>query len=168
MMMVKLTTLLLLILSVNGAVHSQDSNPKLLRDALHCLVSSKRDWLGLQKSGEKVLEVSYVIDRRSDPGVAHLYVVVYTDAKHSKGLAFDLLFMVKGGSTVLDIQNNASFEISHKEITFVNPPLGGTWTETQLMSAIGRAGKRSSRKFIVDDLSLPSHDVTCKCYADGK
>jgi len=166
--MFKIAKLLLLMACIDYAAYAQDSSVKLFRDASHCLVTERQDWLAVQKADTKSLEFGYVIDTKSDPGVNHIYVVVYTNPDRSKGRVFDLRYRQRASGTLLDVQNNASFVRSGKGIVFVDPPLGGTWTQTHLLSAIKQAGREASTTFNLADLTAQFPGVSCKSYVGNK
>lgn len=70
---------------------------------------------------------------------------------------------------MFSIQNNASFVLSKPEpggVSFVTPPLGGTWTHEHLASAIEEAEKRPRFSIPVKDLSLVGESIACEAYTD--
>ena len=166
--MFKIATLLLLMACIDYAAYPQDSSANLFRDASHCLVTEKQDWLAVRNTHTKVLELGYLIDPKSDPGVNHIYVVVYASAERSKGRVFDLRYQENANGTLFDVQNNASFEITEKAIKFIDPPLGGTWTQAHLQSAIRLAGRKTSIKLSIADLMAPYPGVSCRSYVESR
>ena len=162
--MLKLSVLFPLILWSGLAAHSQNNSSELLRGASHCLVVEDTDWLSVQKSHAKSVRVGYVIDTLSYPGTNTIYVVVYANSDRSSGKIFDLTYQQKGGKTIFDVQNNGSFVRLGNKIDFVDPPLGGVWTQAHLMRAITRAGLRPEVLFDVKELSVSFPSVTCKSY----
>jgi len=160
--------LLSLLVCKDCAAYSQDSGAKLFRGASHCLVTEKQDWLAVQKAVSKTLEFGFVIDPKSGPGGNHIYVVAYTNPDRSKGRVFDLRYQQKADSTLFDVQNNASFVKSGTGIAFDDPPLGGTWTQTQLLSAIKQIEHSASIRLNIVDLTAPYPDVSCNSYVGNK
>lgn len=158
----------LLVTCASHVAYAQDRVPELLRQASHCLIADRRGWLAGDSSNAKSLTLGYVIDTKSDPGSNHIYVVVYTNPQHSKGRVFDLLYERRGSVTSLDIQNNASFVESRGSVTFVDPSLGGTWTQTHLQSAIKQAGRKPAITLNLVDLSAPFSGVSCKTYVGSE
>ena len=166
--MFKVATLLTLAVCLTQTAYPQESGAKLLLDASHCLVTEKQNWISIQKRGPTALDFGYVIDTESDPGTNHIYVIYYENADRSRGKVFDLLYRHRGSHITLDVQNNASFTKSGKGIVFVDPPLGGTWTQTHLLSAIKQAGRKASTILSVGDVSASFPGVSCKSYVKDR
>lgn len=166
--MLKLSVLFPLILWSGLAAHSQSNGPELLRGASHCLTVEDTDWLAVQNSQTKSVRVSYAIDTLSYPGTNTIYVVVYANSDRSSGKIFDLTYQQKGGKTIFDVQNNGSFARSGNRIDFVDPPLGGVWTQAHLVRAIRRAERRQEVLFDVKELSASSPGVTCRSFVGNK
>ena len=166
--MFKIAKLLLLMACIDYAAYAQDSSAKLFRDASHCLVTERQDWLAVQKADTKSLEFGFVIDTKSDPGVNHIYVVVYTNPDRSKGRVFDLRYQQRASGTLLDVQNNASFVRSGKGIVFCRSASG--WhMDTSASSVRNQAGRaRSHTTFNLADLTAQFPGVSCKSYVGDK
>jgi hypothetical protein len=164
-------TLLLLLDCLSGAVYAQGQTPKLLLDAAHCLATEKQDWLGLAQSKPTELNLGYLVDTKSYHGEKVLYLVYYKGPKRSEGLVFAIFLRRQDGRRIFDVQNNARFRKSEKGVQgvdFVDPPLGGTWTQEHLVSAIKQIGRQATFVVPVKDLLAPSALTQCVCYADGK
>lgn len=168
MTMFKIATSLLFLACIGHPAFSQDSGVELLRGASHCLITERQDWLAGQKANSKALDFGYVIDNKSEPGVSHIYVVVYTNSERSRGRVFDLLYQRNASGTLFDVQNNASFVRAGNRIAFVDPPLGGTWAQTHLLSAIRQAGHEASFTLNIVDLTATFPGVNCKSYVGNK
>jgi hypothetical protein len=140
---------------------------RLFLSASHCL-ATEGNWLPVRDPKASSFEAAYVIDTKSDPGVNHIYVVIYTNKEHSKGKAFDLRYKVGAGKTTMDVQNNAGFAVSRGRVIFSEPPLGGTWTQTHLSSAITHAGAKVATVLDLSQVSEPSPDVKCESYVGNK
>jgi len=167
-MMLKISILFPLMLCSGLAAHSQSNSSELLRGASHCLVVEDTDWFSVQKSHAKSVRVSYAIDTVSYPRENTIYVVAYADGGRASGKIFDLIYQQKGRKTIFDVQNNGSFTRSGNRIDFVDPPLGGVWTQAHLVRAITRAGLRPEVLFDVKELSATFPSVTCKSYVSDK
>jgi hypothetical protein len=84
-------------------------------------------------------------------------------------LAFTIFLTEHDGHQVFDIQNNASFVLSKgglHGVSFVNPPLGGTWTEEHLASAIKRIEKQPRYTISVENPLALDSSITCASYTD--
>jgi hypothetical protein len=139
-----------------------------LRGASHCLAVEDTDWLSVQKSQAKSVRVSYAIDTVPYSGKSTIYVVAYADSGRASGKIFDLIYEQKGRKTIFDVQNNGSFVRSGNRIEFVDPPLGGVWTQAHLVKAIRRAERRPEVLFDVQALSASSPGVTCRSFVGNK
>ena len=94
--------------------------------------------------------------------------MAYEGSGRAKGEMFDVVYQQKDRKTIFDVQNNGSFVRSGNKIDFVDPPLGGVWTQAHLMRAIKRAGLRPEVLFDVKELSATFPNVTCKPYVSDK
>jgi hypothetical protein len=176
----KNTCLPLLLLSfLSTTVCAQEQAPELLREAAHCLAAKKQDWqdwLDLENSKATVLSLGYVVDTKSYPGEEVLYVVDYTGHGRTEGLVFTIFLEQHGGRRIFNIQNNAKFVRSNKEnaefrkegVTFVEPPLWGTWTQQHIARAIRQIERQPRFVVRVKDLLKPSALTQCESYADRK
>jgi GWxTD domain-containing protein len=160
---IALATLLLVCSALT--VHSQQQPSQLLLHAAQCLEAKK--FLPSLKSTS--LTFGYYFDEKSYPGEEVIYVVNYTTSARSSGLVFALFLREHDGRQEFNIQNNASFVSSTKEssgISFENPPLGGTWTQLHLASAITEIAKRPKSTIRVKELSSVDEAVSCVAYTD--
>ena len=72
---------------------------------------------------------------------------------------------------MFNIQNNASFVRSKdgfESVDFVNPPLGGSWTQEHLVSAINSIEQQPRYALHTKDILLPLAGAECDSYADPK
>ena len=166
--MSKLAMLFLLILWGGAEVHSQESGSSLLRGASHCLAVEDVDWLAIRSAHVKLIRTSYISSIEPGSGERHIYVIAYGDTRRSNGKIFDLIYQRKGHETLFDVQNNASFIWSGNHVNLVDPPLGGTWTQTHLLTAVKDAGRQSITQFSVKDLYKPVPNITCRSYLSKK
>ena len=96
-------------------------------------------------------------------------MVQYATPAHTNGSVFSIFLTTRDGRQDFNIQNNASFLLSKREVhgvSFVEPPLGGTWTQEHLASAIEQIEKEP--RFIVSFKALAAQDVSvgCESYTD--
>jgi hypothetical protein len=162
--MSKCLALLLLSICLSTTLCAQEQAPKLLREAAHCLAIKTH-------SKATVLSLGYLVDTKSYPGEEVLYVVVYTGPGRSEGMVFTIVVRQQDRRRIFDIQNNAKFVRSKSGIDgvdFVEPPLGGTWTQEHLAAAIKRIERHPRFVFRVRDLLTPSTATQCESYADSK
>jgi hypothetical protein len=166
--MSKRLTLLLLLSCLGRTARAQEQAPRLLREAAHCLATTKQDWLDLENSKATALNLGYLVDTKSYPGKTVLYVVEYLGPGRSEGMVFTIFLTQEDRRRVFDIQNNARFVSSGKAVDFVEPPLGGEWTQEHLVAAIKQIERRPKLVVHVKDLSTPSPATQCRSYADRK
>ncbi len=163
----KTTCITLLLYCLSTAVFSQDQPPKLLVEAAQCLATKKH----LPPSKATALSFGYLVDAKSYPGEKVLYVVDYSGPGRSEGMVFTIFFEEKGGRQTFNIQNNARFVRSKdgiEGIDFPDPPLGGTWTQQHLVSAIKQIERQARFTFPASDLVGPSASTQCESYTDKK
>jgi hypothetical protein len=144
---------------------SQKQTPSLLIGAARCL--AVKDYL--PSSRVRSLSFGFLLDEKSYPGEKVLYVVNYKSPARSNGLVFAIFVTEHEGSKVFDIQNNASFVLSNSDpsgVDFVTPPLGGTWTQERLTSAIMQIEKQPRFSISVQDLSTLDPAIRCESYTD--
>jgi hypothetical protein len=122
----KATALLIACVGFTTTVHPQHQTPSILKEAAHCLSAKAPGLLERERRKRSELSFGYFLDKESHPGEEALYLVHYPSSSRSKGVVYVMFVTEKGGIRTFDIQNNASFVLSGKEIDFVNPPLGGT------------------------------------------
>jgi hypothetical protein len=141
---------------------AQEQAPTLLRGAAHCLVAKSF----LQPSA---LDLGYFVDTRSWPGERVLYVVSYTDSSQFKGYVYTIFLSQRHGRHAYNIQNNAKFVrriTGTQGVDFVEPPLGGIWTQEHLAAAILRIGNLPRFALTGRDWKMdPSFDG-CHSYTD--
>jgi hypothetical protein len=126
---INLAISLLICLSATARSRGQAQAPQLLVRAAHCLAVKDN----FPSSKTKTLSFGYLLDEKSYPGEKVLYLVNYAAPTGSTGLVFAIFLTEHEGRQVFNIQNNASFVLSKDDrdgVSFVNPPLGGTWTQS--------------------------------------
>lgn len=163
--MKKISLAISLLICLGATVHSQEQAPQLLIPATHCLAVKGF----LPSSRAKTMSFGYLLDEESYPGEKVVYIVNYASPARSNGLVFAIFLTEHEGSQVFNIQNNASFVLSEDEfegVSFVNPPLGGTWTQEHLASAIKRIKKQPRFNIAVKDLLAACPLTVCESYTD--
>lgn len=156
-----------------GAAASPQDESSILRQAGHCLVEGP----GAKKllhHDRKELNLGYFVDTTAYPGEKTLYVVDYEESNHSKGPAKGLAFVFFVGERdsrrVFRLENNASF-VRRKRgggIDFVEPPLGGVWTQEHVQAAIEHVDQQGTIEFRVKELKEKFPDVRCESYSDAR
>jgi len=158
------TILLLLLCSFSGKLGALEETPKVLVQAAQCL--SVKSYLALSNS--KILSLGYTIDQDSYPGKKVLYVVNYQGSSRSKGFVYTIFLTTVKSKEVYNLQNNAKFVRTKDGIDFVEPPLGGTWTQQHIEAAVMRI--EQSPVFLIPSESLlaPPNSIRCESYADQR
>jgi hypothetical protein len=164
--LMKRTCLALLLLScLSTAVCAQEQPPELLVNAAQCLAAKDH----LPRSKAKALTFGYWVDEQSYPGEKVVYVVEYLGSGRSKGMVFAIFLTQDHGRRVFNIQNNAKFVRSKDDtegVDFVEPPLGGTWTQEHLIAAIKQIERQPSFTVPVANLVAPWPLTQCESYTD--
>ena len=163
--MKKICLVVLLPACVAATAWPQEQPPQLLIRAAHCLAVKEE----LPRSKARALTFGYLLDEQSYPGTKEMYVVIYAAPARSNGLVFAIVLTQQDDREVFDIQNNASFVLSRDGIdgvSFVNPPLGGTWTQEHLASAIKQIEKQPRFAVSVKDLFAADPSLVCESYTD--
>jgi hypothetical protein len=157
----------LLLSCLTSTVCAQEQAPQLLVKATQCLEAKKH----LPPSTATTLSFGYLVDSKSYPGEKVLYIVNYTGSDLSEGMVFAIFLEQHDGRRIFNIQNNAKFVRSKNDIEgvdFVEPPLGGIWTQEHLVAAIKRIERQPRFDLRVKDLLTPSVLTQCESYADRK
>lgn len=98
-----------------------------------------------------------------------LYVVNYPNLSRPDGLVFTIFLTERDGRQNFNIQNNARFTLSksrNEEVSFPNPPLGGTWTREHLVAAIKQIEKQPKSTILAKGLLSVDSSVSCEAYTD--
>ncbi len=163
--MVKITVVISLLFGLGAFGYSEEQTPQLLLHAAQCLEA--KQFLSSAKAA--TLTFGYLLDEKAYPGDRVIYVVQYKAPTHSSGLVFVIFLTDHDGHQVFNIQNNASFVCSKEEpsgITYVDPPLGGTWTQEHLASAIKAIERQPRFALSVKELLTADASVVCEAYTD--
>ncbi len=157
--------LLGMLICLSCAGHAQDRGPALLHQAVHCLAAKR--FLPPSKVAEGTF--GYLLDGKSYPGEKMLYVVEYPNPSRPDGFVFTIFVTDHDERQDFNIQNNARFTLSmdgDEGVSFVNPPLGGTWTREHLVSAIRQIEKQSRVTLPMKNLLAVDSSVSCEAYTD--
>jgi len=144
---------------------AQQQAPQILIRAAHCLAAKGF----LPSSGTDKFSLGYLLDEQSYPGDKVAYVVAFAVPSRSNGKVFAVFLSSKNSREILDIQNNASFVLSKRApvgVSFVNPPLGGTWTQEHLVLAIKAIEKQPRFTISTKDILTTDSSVDCDAYTD--
>jgi len=136
-----------------------------LLNAAQCLEAKQF----LPSSKATKLTFGYVLDEKSYSPDRVIYLVKYAAPARSNGLVFAIFLTEHDGHQAFNIQNNASFVLSKDEpigVSFVTPPLGGTWTQEHLALAIKEIEKQHRFALPAKDLSAANASVVCESYTD--
>jgi hypothetical protein len=165
--MKKIMLAMSLLFCLSATVHSQEHTPQLLFRAAQCL--AVKHFLPSSKATRQTF--GYLLDEKSYPGDQVIYVVNYAGPARSNGLVFAIFLTEHEGLQDFNIQNNARFVLSKDEldgVVFANPPLGGTWTQEHLASAIKRIEKQPRFSISAKDLSAADASIRCESYTDSQ
>src|SRR5215469_7582052 len=133
-----------------------------IAQVMHCIKSGDRDWLTSPLSEAKELQVDATYDRTSYEGQTHIVLAVFQTP--AKGQVFDLTLERKGSERIYTVENNGSFLITGDQIEFVDPPLGGVWTQETMERNIRKAIAGPKKRVAVSAISRSLPNVSCKSY----
>jgi hypothetical protein len=157
--------LLTMAICLSYAAHAQDDRVTLVHQAAHCLAVKGF----LPHTEAKELTFGYFLDEKSYPEKKLLYVVNYPNPSRSDGFVFTIFLTKPAGRQDFDIQNNARFTLAkdgNGGVSFVAPPLGGTWTREHLVSAIKQIKKQPRLTISTKDMLTIGSSVGCEAYTD--
>jgi hypothetical protein len=161
----KITLAISLLFWLGTTVNAQEQTPQLLFRAAQCL--AVKNFLPSWKATRPTF--GYFLDAKSYPNDKVIYVVMHAAPARSNGLVFAVVLTEHEGLQDFNVQNNASFVLSKDEpdgVAFENPPLGGTWTQEHLASAIKQIEKRPRFAISVKELSAADPSIRCESYTD--
>jgi hypothetical protein len=145
--------------------HAQVGGTELLRRAAYCL--AEKHFLPPSKGRETTF--GYSVDEKSYPGEKMLYVVEYTKPSRADGFVFTIFLTDRDGGQDFNIQNNARFQLNKsgdRGVFFATPPLGGTWTQEHLVSAIRQIEKQPRFTLSSKDMLTIDSSASCEAYTD--
>jgi hypothetical protein len=156
---------MLFLICFGASVRAQQKAPPLLVHAAQCL--AKKGFF--PQSRAATLSLGYFVDEKSYPGEKVLNLIDFTAYHRSDGLVFTIVLTQQGDRQIFNIQNNGSFRLSKDEfdgVRFVDPPLGGTWTQEHIASAIQQIERQNRFTVPVSELSAVAPLVDCESYTD--
>ncbi len=156
---VALTSLLLCAIEAS----SQKPAPKLLLQATQCL--QEKSFIESSPSTRHLL-FGYFLDSTSYPGDKVAYITQYTKLDRSQGFVYTVVYSDANGQLSFDIQNNARFIRRKSGIDFVDPPLGGDWTQQRLINGIEHASRKPAVLIPLTSLTVPLGADECRSYTD--
>lgn len=154
-----------LFVCMNLTARSQNEGTTPFRSAIHCLVAKEF----LQYTRASKLTFGHLLDDKSYPEEKMLYIVFYPHPSSSNGSIFTIFVTDHDGHGTFNIQNNARFRLSkdgNNKVSFVDPPLGGTWTQEHLVSAIIQINRQPKTIIPIESLLGADTSVTCEAYTD--
>jgi hypothetical protein len=95
--------------------------------------------------------------------------VEYPKPTRADGFVFTIFMTDKDGSHHFNIQNNARFILSKdgdQGVSFATPPLGGTWPQQHLVSAIKQIEMQPRITIPVKDMLTIDSSISCEAYTD--
>jgi hypothetical protein len=123
----------------------------------------------LPASGAAERTFGYFLDEKSYPGKKAMYVVEYSNASRPDDFVFTLFVTEHDRQQIVDIQNNARFKVSkYDRVSFVAPPLGGTWVQEHLVSAIQQIEKQPKVAIAMKNSLAADSSVRCEAYTDAQ
>jgi hypothetical protein len=107
-------------------------------------------------------------DNKSYNGRRLIYIVQFTDMWRLAGFVFSVFLVRDANRFSYSVQNNAEFKVlkQSREIDFVNPPLGGAWTQVHLISAIKATEERPPLTVFREGIDTMMGPKDCKAYTD--
>ena len=144
---------------------AKEHAPIRLCQAIHCLIA--KDFISSSEATKH--SFGYLLDEESYPGDKVIYLVEFTSPSRSGGSVYVLFFTEKDGRQIFHIQNNAKFRLDKNEpsgVIFNDPPLGGTWTQQHIASAIMRIEKLPRFKISPKELTSADSLINCESYTD--
>ena len=157
--MIPLTAAVLSMLTVGPSLVAQGETPPPLIGATRCLALKQF----LPRSTAKALRFGFFLDANSYPQGEVIYVVNYSKGR-SAGHVYTVFL---DGTNTFNIQNNARFvQPKSRGISFLDPPLGGIWTQEHLTAAIKKVGSAPLYKISTEQLNRKEPQMGCNAYTD--
>jgi hypothetical protein len=159
-----MTKFVLFIVLLGFAQQAQPERDSLLeaQAVMHCIRAGDRDWLIAPASSATRLRVGLIHDRKAYEGKDHIVVVVFES--NTNGQVFDLRAEYENKQYVYTVVNNGSFTLKNGRLEFLDPPLGGVWTQEYLEKNIKKIAKGAKIWLSLSTLLKPLSGVTCSSY----
>jgi hypothetical protein len=154
-----------MLICLSCAASGQDDGAVRLLGAAHCLAA--KNFPPPIKTRKSTF--GYLLDEKSYPGEKMLYIVNFPNSSQPNGFVFTIFLTKTGGRQNFNIQNNAQFALSKdgdQGVNFVSSPLGGTWTQQHLLSAINQIEKQPRSTVLAKDMLTIDSSVSCQAYTD--
>jgi hypothetical protein len=149
-----IATAVFVCLSLGLRAQTSDRPPNVLVAAGHCLVAAEGDWLSIGHDNPSQVELGMFTPRKEDPSRGStLYVVEYTDLLHTSGFVFAFVSHGKDPHRDLLLRYRAEFRQSgsgSRQVSLVDPPLGGIATHDEILAAIQDVEWRTWRVPLAD------------------
>lgn len=156
-----------MLICLSCAAHAQNHDQELLHWAVHCL--AVKNFLPPSKAADGTF--GYLLDEKSYPGKKILYVVDYPNPSRPDGFVFTPFLTDHDGRQDFNIQNNARFALSEDAgdgLSFEDPPLGGTWTQAHLVTAIKQIERQPKAMLSMKNLLVADSEVSREAYTDPR
>ena len=142
---------------------AQRPAPEVVLQASQCLQAKR--FIESSPSTKNLL-FGYFLDSISYPGKDVAYITQYTNPDRSRGFVYTVFYSDQNGHTNFDIQNNDRFIRRKSGIDFVDPPLGGEWTQQRLIRGIEHAARKPVVSIPLTSLTVPLGSSECRSYTD--
>lgn len=135
------------------------------RQAAQCLAAKGF----LTHTETRELTFGYTLDEKSYSEKNLLYVVIYASPSRRNGFVFAIVVTEQSKRYDFNIQNNARFILAsdgNGVVSFVDQPLGGTWTRKHLVSAIKQIERQPRSTISIRDMRAVDSSFSCEAYTD--
>jgi hypothetical protein len=157
----------LLLSSPHQSQQPKSSPDPVLLHATQCLLAKK--FLPPPPPKTESLSFGSLVDEYSFPGKKVIYVVNFVSPSHPNGTAFEIFLEEEDTTTNFNIQNNARYELSSKEmsgVSFLDAPQGDASEEHPFASAIKKIANAPRTTILTKDLAPLDPSSTCEAYND--
>lgn len=120
-------------------------NESNLAGAIQCL-REPRDLVG-KEFGNSIFARSGIGSFDDTRKAWKLYIVLSTDSRGSFGRAFNFMLWPKDGCPKIVLVNDVSFRAKDNKVLFVTPPLGGEYTQNELLRMVRTVLKKKAIEF---------------------
>lgn len=141
-------------LSVVLCAQTTERPPDVLLAAGHCLAAADGDWLAIAHDNPSQVELGLFSPHKGD---ARLYLVEYSDLLHTGGFVYVFASRGRDSHRELLLRYRTGFRESDdgmRQVSLVDPPLGGIGTHDEVVAAIQAVDWRTWRVPVMD---LKSH-----------